>query len=156
LTRSAIKPRLLFPSEEQLLEREQREEEADEEAATDIDVEMTVAPTEAAVLTPVEQSFELEVTVSPPSTVRKGRARKVKIVEAGSSPLAGNASEEVEKVETMLLSPPRVNGHGKRKARSPFDDWQRTKAGTGSSAGTGDGLDGHEARVKRTRASDVA
>lgn len=155
MTRSAIKPRLLFPSEEQLLEREQREEEADEEAATDIDIEMTAAPTGAAVLMPVEPSFELEVTVSPPSTVRKGRARKVKIVEAGFSPLADNAGEEVEKVEAMLLSPPRVNGHGKRKARSPFDDWQRTKATTSSSVGTEDGVDGHVGRIKRTRADDA-
>ncbi|QDS75535.1 hypothetical protein FKW77_005356 [Venturia effusa] len=64
-TRSSIKPRLLFPSEEQKRAREAAEE-ADEEAVTDIEV-----PQPKAAVTPVKQQFHPN---TPPSTNRSKRS----------------------------------------------------------------------------------
>lgn len=63
-TRSTIKPRLLFPSEEQRRAREAAEE-ADEEAVTDIEV-----PQPKAAVTPVKQQLH---PTTPPSTGRSKR-----------------------------------------------------------------------------------
>lgn len=64
-TRSTIKPRLLFPSEEQKRAREAAEE-ADEEAVTDIEV-----PQPKTAITPVKQQFH---PTTPPSTGRSKRS----------------------------------------------------------------------------------
>ncbi|TLD37388.1 hypothetical protein E2P81_ATG04200 [Venturia nashicola] len=64
-TRSTIKPRLLFPSEEQKRAREPAEE-ADEEAVTDIEV-----PRPKATVTPVKQQFR---PTTPPPTGRSKRS----------------------------------------------------------------------------------
>ena len=134
LTRSAIKPKLLFPSEEQI-----REREAEEEAVTDIDVEMTNAESprkgqakQDQVITPVNAKFKdvPSALVSPPTTVKRStRSRRAEAPPA----IFEDAEEIVEPVSvgsTADADAPFTSTHtGKRKTNSPFDSWQRTKAG---------------------------
>lgn len=148
LTRSAIKPRLLFPSEEQRLERERvgrREDDVDEEAVTDIEMltNAETSPTEAKgpgdVVTPVEDHFQ--ATTPPPSTNRNRnratRARGNKRSARDSSPTQLPISGEEDDGELISSaaaaddSSPHPIG-GERKTRRSFESWQRTKAGSGA------------------------
>ncbi|OCL06199.1 hypothetical protein AOQ84DRAFT_255100, partial [Glonium stellatum] len=77
-TRSSIKPRLLFPNEDQRRERELAADEVDEEAVTDIEIPVPsparkrrAKPDEA--VTPIKQSFH---PATPPSTERVKKGRK--------------------------------------------------------------------------------
>lgn len=128
-TRSSIKPRLLFPTEEQRRARETQAEMADEEAITDIeehrllDSEMTdiAGDTEEEVaVTPVKPTF---IPASPPASGRTTRAASRKAA-LDSSPLA---PEPIELPNSVVE---------KVKKRSPFDAWRRTKVGAGG-AGKG-------------------
>lgn len=122
-TRSSVKPRLLFPTAQQQLERQL----ADEEATTDIeashDSDMTDIVTEEAegeeqgarLVTPVKTSF---TPATPPTTGHATRAATKKAVEA--SPL------DAESVEVAV--------NKKVGKRSPFDGWARRKAGASSSS----------------------
>lgn len=126
LTRSAIKPRLLFPSEDQLHEREQGAEEHDSEAVTDVEMHNTSNPTAKPKTTPTQAL--VQPPTSPPSTLRSTRSKKrafdsytdqpTPIVEQGSEPMSVSPHDSFTSV-----------GAGKRKMRSPFDTWQRAKAG---------------------------
>lgn len=128
-TRSSIKPRLLFPTEEQRRAREAQAEIADEEAITDIeeqqllDSEMTDLAgdtEEEAAVTPVKPTF---VPTSPPASGRTTRAASRKAA-LDSSPVA---PEPVELPDSTAE---------KVKKRGPFDMWRRTKVGAGG-AGKG-------------------
>ncbi|TKA77365.1 hypothetical protein B0A49_01504 [Cryomyces minteri] len=140
-TRSTIKPRLLFPSEEQLSARNGKDQVVDdEEAETDIeypelqpvtvvsandggksqsnlpktDSNIHDSPRETMqklVTTPTKRKF---CFATPPTTTRTTRSGTKSAVE--SSPLA---PEPVER--------PQPQKRGKKS--SPFDAWQRTKAG---------------------------
>ena len=118
LTRSSIKPRLLFPTAKQRQEREAAAVE-DEEATTDLeephDHDMTGAE-EAQPTTPVKPTSFSPAT--PPTTDHATRAytKKAKLEHL---PL-----EPPELVEAM---PSRPRG----KKVSPFDGWLRTKSGSG-------------------------
>ncbi|KAF2843602.1 hypothetical protein M501DRAFT_985706 [Patellaria atrata CBS 101060] len=141
-TRSSIAPRLLFPSEDQLREREAAEEE---EAVTDIDETLSrskprsftadgadVTEEEAELITPVKQTFR---PATPPSTVRATRSRAKK-----------DAVSPVTPVEPVSPMPPI-----KRTSSGPFDKWQRTKSGKGTKR-EGDVLEkSGEAAGKRVR-----
>ncbi|KAK5202101.1 hypothetical protein LTR16_000377 [Cryomyces antarcticus] len=142
-TRSTIKPRLLFPSEEQLSARNGKDQvvDDDEEAETDIECPelrpVTVAsandggksqsnlpktdsnihdsPRETmqkVVTTPTKRKFRI---ATPPTTTRTTRSGTKSAVD--SSPLA---PEPVERPQPQKRS-------GKKS--SPFDAWQRIKAG---------------------------
>ncbi|KAK4691288.1 hypothetical protein P7C71_g5675, partial [Lecanoromycetidae sp. Uapishka_2] len=121
LTRSSIKPRLLFPTARQRQEREAPNVE-DEEATTEVeeprDHEMT---DHEEVSTPIRPTAHLPST--PPATGHATRASTKKLT-FDSSPL-----DPPEPVESMH--------YGSRvKKVSPFDGWARTKSGT-SAAGKG-------------------
>ncbi|KAI9815313.1 MAG: hypothetical protein M1827_002793 [Pycnora praestabilis] len=151
-TRSSVKPRLLFPSEQQRRAREVKGDDADEEAITDIEEnvltadsqhldgnEMTdaEADTEEDVLvTPMRHAF---TPASPPATGRATRANTKK-VSWDSSPLAPEPEELT----------PRVLVQGKRA--NPFDRWQRTKAGAGALASAVDKGKKREGNVIETSA----
>ncbi len=113
-TRSSIKPRLLFPPEEQHQARTAKAVLVDEEAITDIeeqvgDSEMTdvTADTEEdPLVTPTKNTF---TPASPPAT---GRATR------GGAKRAA-APEPLEYLPTV-------------KKASPFDSWKRGKAGVGA------------------------
>ena len=124
-TRSSIKPRLLFPTEEQRRARQAALDNPDEEAITDIeephalDSEMTdIAPEteEETLVTPVKPTFS---PASPPTTGRTTRAATRKAA-LDSSPLVGPEPVEVPRFAVK-----------KGKKTSPFDGWQRTKSGGG-------------------------
>jgi len=131
-TRSSVKPRLLWPSDEQRRERD--EEAAAEEALTDIELPVPVpspkklsrssveAPSspnvdeEKELVTPVKQRFR---HMTPPSTVRPTRSsvkKEAEINQRHATP------EEDGPIEPPLFVPPT-----RGKKVSPFDMWRRTK-----------------------------
>lgn len=150
LTRSAIKPRLLFPSEEQLQERERAADDVDEEAITDIEmsnVEPTITAPEE-VTTPVNTRFTNK-PATPPSTTRASRKKKATttILEESMTPIA-EAEGEPEPMSVGTDDSFTANIGRKRKSRSPFDAWQRVKGGRKRS---GDAVE--EGSGKRTRST---
>ena len=124
LTRSSIKPRLLFPTKQQVHERTVSTVD-DEEAPTDIedrqDHEMTDPEDQQQVTTPVKASVFSPTT--PPTTGHATRAATKK-ANFDSPP------DPPELVEAI-----RHGRHGKKA--SPFDGWARTKADTGEIGGKG-------------------
>ena len=131
LTRSAIKPRLLFPSEEQLRERERGVDDVDEEAVTD--VEMDGATTNGGNLA----GSQVSNLVSPPPTHNKKKSRAGLKGTLDATPIPIFDEEEKEEGDPMSLGTEAsfssvsasVSAEGRAKGRSPFDSWARTKGG---------------------------
>jgi len=142
-TRSAVNPRrLLFPSEDQRREREQRDaDEADEEAVTDIDMpkptlKATASSEISVAKTPRKTAkFNESMLATPPTTARTTRKKDAL------------ADEVVEEPAT------------KKKGPSPFDGWSRTKP-TAKNASKGTKREGSpmevDAPAKRTRSGNHA
>lgn len=113
-TRSTVNPRrLLFPNVDQRREREQRNaEEADEEAVTDVDMpeptpKISVTDETPSTKTPKKTAeFGESMIATPPTTARTTRKKDALADEVAEAPTT------------------------KRKARSPFAGWSRTKAAT--------------------------
>lgn len=104
LTRSSMKPRLLFPTEKKLVAEEKEYAQADEEADTDIEDTVLTTPSLETdkVATPRAPRY---APVSPPSTVaRITRSKKIS-----------------SDADLDALSIPRLG------SASLFDSWQRTK-----------------------------
>lgn len=130
LTRSAAKPRLLFPSEEELEQRELADE-ADEEAVTDIEMP-NATPIKGAkndLTTPAQNRLK-HLTPPPSDRIRKSVGKK-------ASPARGTPIYEDEPQSESL------EDTFSRQTGNPFDAWPRTKAGrkragdsTGESSGT--------------------
>lgn len=126
LTRSSIKPRLLFPTAAQKAHRTKSDLE-DEEAPTDIDdpdateTEHELPPMER---TPVKATFSGLVPDTPPDTGHATRSATKKAAKDGLSAPA------ISPVKLDFNKPLR----GKRV--SPFDGWARTKPGTTVGKGT--------------------
>ncbi|KAI9724415.1 MAG: hypothetical protein M1812_000483 [Candelaria pacifica] len=131
-TRSSIKPRLLWPTEEQRKAREPKPVEVDEEALTDIEGHTPDSAHEAAdqtldgpetknkrLVTPTKTIF---TPASPPTTGRATRASTRKL--APDSSLGEPESEEPTARATKRVKP-----------SSPFDGWQRTKPGAAAGKG---------------------
>ena len=145
LTRSGIKPRLLFPSEEQLAEREADSDDIDEEALTDI--EMPIASSSekhnanaADLQTPAKQRFLLD---TPPPTSRTTRSMDKQPTAAPETPVV---SEEANSTSFSIENS--LSGLPKRKTKSPFESWPRTKAGRKRE---GDATEKHPGSAKRTK-----
>ncbi|KAL9613841.1 MAG: hypothetical protein Q9167_001639 [Letrouitia subvulpina] len=151
LRRASIKPRLLFPAQSQ----RQDHEIAEEEALTDIEqlpdtindaATTTKEPQNDRVVnnlnTPVKSSF---APTSPPSTGHATRAA-TKRAEIDQVTSPARSSEPVDD-----LFPTRPQ---KRKTRSPFDMWQRTKSGT-SGSGTGQKRKGDVLEKDPEEAGDI-
>lgn len=112
---------MLFPSEEQLRERETDvlDDEVDEEALTDIEVPAPAKQNKAA--TPVKPSaLRFAHLATPPSTKRTNR-----VVNHPSDAIP--LSMVAEEPEEMPVSPVERKTV-KAKNRSPFDDWPRSKS----------------------------
>lgn len=117
LSRSSMKPRLLFPTAKQVQDKKQNlvYTTEDEEAITDIE-------DASGLETPREQTYETTSTpkapmfapASPPTTARVTRFGKK--TERDTSPLA----DEFEVA-------PVIARRGRGGKVSPFDTWQRTK-----------------------------
>ena len=105
LTRSSIKPRLLFPTPQQQRERE-ADNISDEEATTE--VEEAQDDQDVEVTTPLKQTVFSPAT--PPTT---GHATR-------------SATKKADDVEPVPLP---------RKKISPFDGWARKKASTSPGGG---------------------
>jgi hypothetical protein len=133
LTRSSIKPRLLFPSVEQTKAKKMRSQmtEDEEEAITDIEepsspMEMEVDSTDNLVSTPKMRKI---APATPPTTARATRSRKVDM----DGSLGLGSDDEVP-------SPDHVDS-GRRAKLSPFDSWSRIKRhGSGSKKREGDSM----------------
>ena len=116
LTRSSIKPRLLFPTPQQRAERTAAAI-ADEEAPTDIEDHAMTQPED--IVTPVKKSF---APATPPPTGHATRSSTKKARDTTLSPS--------EMDDDMMEGPAE-----KRKKVSPFDGWARTKAGASGEKG---------------------
>ncbi|KAJ6437788.1 base excision DNA repair protein [Purpureocillium lavendulum] len=127
LTRSSVKPRLLFPS------KKSDENDQDEEAVTDVEEDMFMSD-EAAV----------------PQTPQKSSAVHAKTPEAPKyAPVSPPDTRRTTRSTNKLAAETPMKKSGRK---SPFDAWPRTKEGASSSAPKrqGDSLAG--AATKRTRA----
>lgn len=114
LTRSSLRPRVLFPSEEH---QPAIDEEDEEEAQTDIESEHVVeseakATSKAHTTTPARHVRIAEGQVTPPTTRKSTRFTHL-------------SSPEEEQSSFSSETTPKPKG----KKRSPFDSWQRTKPG---------------------------
>ena len=140
LTRSSIRPRLLFLTPGQTKAKEMRSQatEDEEEAITDIEEQHGVSTPmdhlDEAIATPQAPKF---APSSPPTTARTTRSKPV---EMGSSPTALTSEDEAE-------SPKR---RGQASKVSPFDKWQRTK---GAVRGGGGGKKREGEPISRASAS---
>ncbi|KAK4547764.1 hypothetical protein LTR36_000722 [Oleoguttula mirabilis] len=146
LTRSAIKPRLLFPSEEQLLERDQGLDDVDEEAVTDIEMPNASSPVKQKgkahdLQTPTRHRFK---PATPPRTSRATRS-----MDKNASPVQQTPIYEDEPEPMSVGADERFPAQSNRKPHSPFDTWQRTKTGRKRSGDAADGA----GSGKRTRSS---
>ncbi|EMC93077.1 hypothetical protein BAUCODRAFT_151442 [Baudoinia panamericana UAMH 10762] len=152
LTRSAIKPRLLFPSDDQLREREEGADDADEEATTDIEMGNDEAPIVVkpkVAQTPTKDRFKPATIATPPTTARVTRSMNVTVSPVKLTPLV----EEEELGSSMSLgTDDSFTAVSKRGRKSPFDSWQRTKAGKKRVSEEGEKEIGAE---KRTRSAAV-
>ena len=124
LTRSSIKPRLLFPTKQQIHERTACAVD-DEEAPTDIedpqDYEMTEPEDEKLITTPVKVP-----TVSPPTPPTSGHATRAAVKKVALD----SPSYPPEQAEAVPYD-------RRGKKISPFDGWARTKASTREVGGKG-------------------
>ena len=151
LTRSSIKPRLLFPNNEQIRERDtlKTEDEVDEEALTDIEV-----PVQQVAATPKKSmkspSSRYSHLATPPSTRRPKRTADIAFNTAGLDSVA----EEAEEVPAS----PVARKAAKVKNRSPFDDWPRSKSSStsGKKREASEQLGPVSGSSKRTRSGVVA
>lgn len=122
-TRSSLKPRLLFPSEEQLRERD-ADAHDDEEAMTDIEEErIPLPPPKAAqnLATPVKKASFTPAT--PPSSHRAVRSASKKMSFMSTVEYAAMIDDQHGPSSAMSIPQTRT------KPISPFDTWQRTKPG---------------------------
>ncbi|KAI9771685.1 MAG: hypothetical protein M1840_001901 [Geoglossum simile] len=154
LSRSSIKPRLLFPSKEQAQARETRnqeetadedhvigENEVDEEAATDIDEKritksQKILETEDSEMTDVlDIETETEVETEPATPERKTN------INPFSSPPSSGTRSMTRGGARKAKPSPRIDGgspigrqsvHMTRSKGSAFDSWKRTKGGLSS------------------------
>jgi len=140
LTRSSLKPRLLFPTPEQMAVREKKPQVTDEEEVmTDLE-----DPFSTVVSTPAKHMNDFAVTpaapkfapVSPPTSARAVRSHKMDIDDSaqGSDPITptARATRSMRKMD-IDSSAPSSNpitpspSRPRRAKVSPFDGWQRTK-----------------------------
>ncbi|KAK0265767.1 hypothetical protein LTS09_001004 [Friedmanniomyces endolithicus] len=150
LTRSAIKPRLLWPTEEEEPEPEQGADDVDEEAVTDVEMGNTASPAQeklkAAEWQTPKKARVLKL-VSPPTTLRATRSSHAMASPAQMTPIFE------DEPEPMSVGTDDSSAQPKRAGRkSPFDSWQRTKTGRKRASEAGDEF---EAVGKRTRSAVV-
>ncbi len=121
LTRSSVKPRLLFPAAKKATPFTAASHNTeDEEADTDIeDQDGSSTPIGQIKMTAVTPKAPKFAPVSPPTTVRTTRSRKVDMSDAFAAP---PSEDEVE-----IASPSR-NLRGRTGRVSPFDSWSRQKS----------------------------
>nr|POF03983.1 hypothetical protein CFP56_21739 [Quercus suber] len=135
LTRSTVKPRLLFPSEEQLQQRTLAADQVDEEAVTDIEMP-NVAPVQG--LEHNVAGFASDNRLTPPPTNLNKRSVSKK-TPMHSTPIL-EASPQSDAMDATFP----------KKSSNPFDAWPRTKSGrkrAGDTPGEGSGSG------KRTRSA---
>ncbi|GAB7363050.1 hypothetical protein MBLNU230_g3343t1 [Neophaeotheca triangularis] len=150
LTRSAVRPRLLFPTEEQLRARAEADM-VDEEATTDIEMtdseqvqSSTVNKKTRVEMTPMKyaRGGDTKLVTPPPTKTpnkRATRSTRKGVSAEPTSPLPGKLPAVEEDEEETGGEDCDVGGGdetpvpaGEEKKISPFAGWQRTK---GSSAG---------------------
>ncbi|KAG0649781.1 hypothetical protein D0Z07_3513 [Hyphodiscus hymeniophilus] len=119
LTRSSIKPRLLFPTPHQTEAKEKRSEvtEDEEEAITDIE-EPHGMEVDEDVATPKPARFAPVAPATPPTTVRTLRSKKVDMDSLDSED------------ESVVASPTHIDS-GRGARISPYDNFPRIKSQAG-------------------------
>ena len=143
---------MLFPSAEQIREREvdMTEDEVDEEALTDIEVSVQIKQKKTA--TPSKPALpRFAHLATPPSTKRTKRT----VNHATDVVPLQMVAEEPEETPAS----PVERKVGKAKNRSPFDDWPRSKAGASRAdkkREASEAFETAEGSNKRTRSGAIA
>lgn len=144
LTRSTLKPRLLFPPEQDRAMRDRSSDDVDEEALTDIDLSALAASSRSKKAsqngqTPSRVRFAGMAT--PPSTHRTRRTVKdIPTSPMDDEPTASASTSAHANCIADILP----------KKSSPFDGWPRTKVGRKRS---NDSLQTTAGAGKRTRST---
>lgn len=160
LTRSSLKPRLLFPSEEQQLERGL--DDIDEEAVTDIEMpnassssfaQNATSPADMDVETPRPARSNIGHATPPPSKKSPSKRKQHAAIE--STPVIYEDEPEPMSMSTSVGTAddtfPTAKATKRGESKSPFDAWQRTKTGKKRAAElASDGAEGSRSG-KRTR-----
>lgn len=141
ITRSLVKPRLLWPSEEQVAEKEAREaaRNKDEEADTDIEEEhapLAVPQLAKDLITPAKKvSAQAAQIMTPPSSHRATRSASKKLSFLSNFDTIPELHEPATPASPAATPMPQQKAPAKKY--SPFESWQRTKptvAGVASSS----------------------
>jgi hypothetical protein len=116
LTRSSIKPRLLFPTTEQLAAKAQKSQIAhdEEEAVTDIE--------DSKISTPIRQ---LDKPNSPPGAPKFGHISPPTTTRATRSTKSADKGKSARPLTPTMSTDERST----TESVSPFDGWRRTKVG---------------------------
>ncbi|KAK8157102.1 hypothetical protein IWX90DRAFT_390902 [Phyllosticta citrichinensis] len=170
ILRSSIKPRLLWPTEEQQAAREHGSSKSSEEDPTDIDTdsgkhyqvsrghrsafheEATSAVPQQDIptsQTPAKQRC-MDFATPPPTRSTRASTKKDAVADEGPSPQQSpsrTSRQDVQSLDVALPVP---------KKRSPFDAWRRTKSGSGSTTAKREGELLEPAGAKRTRSATHA
>jgi hypothetical protein len=136
LTRSTIKPRILFPTEEQVRARNAAAEEADEEAVTDIEVPCPTT-VKAGANGPATKSTANHKN-APVSPATAFRTPSPPPTDPGGSSGTLSRTARADPTDPTSKEPKPTNKHIQRpksgRSVSPFDSWSRVK----HSGSTGD------------------
>jgi hypothetical protein len=119
LTRSTLKPRILFPTAEQVRAREAAAEEADEEAVTDIEVPCPAAKTDASGPSPKPGASRKRAAAGP-ADFRTPSPPPAADATTDAAPSVG--AEVPTKPTNKYLQKPKSG-----RSTSPFDSWTRIK-----------------------------
>ncbi|KAH0542713.1 hypothetical protein FGG08_002948 [Glutinoglossum americanum] len=154
-TRSSIKPRLLFPTKEQVQAREKRdngngvvedqhmtlENEVDEEAVTDIDESRITKSQEILETEDSEMTDVVDADTEPEAETDLGTPERDPKIDPFSSPPASGTRSGRGSLRRVKSSPHidgggsplgSQNAHMTRSKESSFSGWKRTKAGLSS------------------------
>ncbi|KAF2761327.1 hypothetical protein EJ05DRAFT_497879 [Pseudovirgaria hyperparasitica] len=124
IARSSIRPRLLFPTDEERRARAAAANAADEEAVTDIEDDEAEHDEPAAVMTPIKNKF----TALPTPRSSRRKEKKAPPVTFEEPTQAYPDRFEDSDVNDKAA---RVSASNSTKA-SPFDSWRRSKSGSRS------------------------
>ena len=138
LTRSSIKPRLLFPTQDPTSDLD----EVDEEAVTDIEMpDMLTSPPKKLIHTEIDVDVDSpdglatpttknhpSKPITPPTTVRVARKKNMELTPILEDD-PGHTSATADDTSPLPFATTRAGGKTKQTP-SPFDSWQRVKAGS--------------------------
>ncbi|KAI0021800.1 hypothetical protein F4780DRAFT_736686 [Xylariomycetidae sp. FL0641] len=131
ITRSSVKPRLLFPTEKKGKGTANATTTEDEEAATDIEDHVFADSNDLELPVPEMPIPKVQVEIQPPSPatpaemVDEPNTPDAPRFAPASPPSTSRVTRSTNKLQAAQVQEPPKKG---RKTRSPFDSWRRSKS----------------------------